>query len=250
MAFGARASCRAEVVLTGFDVDDITRADPVAAVTIKAPEDAQSLARFIGMSVVAMLRDATHTPAITGPFARTGLRVADALAEPTRSADLSSFSIARLVRPVDPVPLLSEEGAWMNLTGQDPSWDTIFTVKFPRVGSDPQPGKRRRLRVKLHERKAPFVALRSRNAMIAADGVLCMFEQVARERPGEVTRHVAAVCKRIFEMHRDTTGEDTAPSFGDATALYRVAEMIAVADDPSAFGREASQQDRDADDAG
>jgi hypothetical protein len=130
----------------------------------------------------------------------------------------------------------------MERTGEDPSMDVMLNVKFPRVGGDPQPGKRRRLRVRLHEGNAPFVALISRNASIAADGVLCMLEQIAHDQPREVTQHVAAVCQRLFEVHRERCGEDTALAFDEATAMYRMAAMLAASEDPSTLGREAYEE--------
>ena len=70
------------------------------------------------------------------------------------------------------------------------------------------------------------MALISRNATIAADGVLCMLEQVAHEQPREVTQHVAAVCMRLFEIHREGSGGDTPLTFDQATVMYRVAEAF------------------------
>lgn len=169
--------CRAEVVLSGFDVRDITKADPVAIVTIDVPGDGRELSRFVGMCVVAMLRNATHMPEITQPFAKHGWIVSAELAEPPADADLRDFSIAAGVRPDDVVGLLEYEMEMAEATGEKLSTETMMTIKFPRVGGELRRGKKRRLRAKLHEGKAPFMALHSRNAMIAADGVLCMLEQ-------------------------------------------------------------------------
>jgi hypothetical protein len=75
----SKVSSRAQVVLSGFDVRDILEADPVARVTIDAPTDAKDLARFVGMCVVAMLRDTVHTREMTHPFAKYGWIVSDEL---------------------------------------------------------------------------------------------------------------------------------------------------------------------------
>jgi hypothetical protein len=120
-------------------------------------------------------------------------------------------------------------------TGEAPSMETLMTMKFPRVSDESRKGKKRRLRVVLHEGKAPFVATHSRNAMIAAHGVLCMMEQVAHEQPREVTQHVAAGCERLFDIHRDLNGVSTPLGFGQATSMSRIAEVLARADDPSSF---------------
>ena len=40
------ASCRADVLLSGYDARDITKADPVARVTIDVPDE--QVARFVG----------------------------------------------------------------------------------------------------------------------------------------------------------------------------------------------------------
>jgi hypothetical protein len=229
----SKGGCRAQVILSGFDVRDITKADPVATVTIDAPDDAKELARFVGMCVVAMLRNAVHTPDITEPFSKHGWIVSAELAEPPADADLGEFSIAAGVRPEDVVGLLEYEMSMAEITGTKLSTETMMTIKFPRVCDERRRGKKRRLRAVLHEGSAPFVALHSRNAMIAADGVLCMMEQIAHERPREVTQHVGAVCKRLFEIHRDLNGESIPLDFGQATAMYRMAEALAQADDPS-----------------
>jgi hypothetical protein len=238
----SKVACRAQVVLSGFDVRDITKADPVATVKFHAPNDRKELARFLGMCVVAMLRNAVHTPEITEPFAKHGWIVSAELAEAPPDADLTEFSIANAVRPEDVVGLLEYEWSMAEATGTEPSTETMMTIKFPRVGGEPRRGKKRRLRAALHEGRAPFVALHSRNAMIAADGVLCMMEQIAHDQPREVTQHVAAVCKRLFETHRNLIGESTPLEFGQATTMYRMAEMLAQADDPSTLGLEGDPQ--------
>jgi hypothetical protein len=228
--------CRAQVVLAGFDVRNILEADPVASVTIEAPDDAKELARFLGMCVVAMLRNGVHTPGITEPFAKYGWIVSNELAEAPPDADLAQFSIAARVRPEDVVEFLEHEMVSADVKGRsDPSLESMLTVKFPRVSNESRKGKKRRLRAVLHEGKKPFVALHSRNAMIAADGVLCILEQIAHERPRDVTRHTAAVCRRLVEIHRDLSGERIPLSFDQATAMYRITEAVARADDPSTF---------------
>lgn len=225
----SKGGCRAQVILSGFDVRDITKADPVATVRIDAPEDAKELARFVGMCVVAMLRNAVHTPDITEPFAKHGWIVSAELAEPPADADLGEFSIAAGVRPEDVVGLLEYEMSMAEITGTKLSTETMMTIKFPRVCDERRRGKKRRLRAVLHEGSAPFVALHSRNAMIAADGVLCMMEQIAHERPREVTQHVGAVCKRLFEIHRDLSGESI-PSAPPSRSMPRSRSSAESAD--------------------
>ena len=78
--------------------------------------------------------------------------------------------------------------------------------------------------------------------MIATDGLLCMLEQVAHEQSREVTQHVAAVCKRLFDAHRDLCGEDTPLTFDQATTMNRMAELLAQADDPSTLGLDGSSE--------
>jgi hypothetical protein len=57
------------------------------------------------------------------------------------------------------------------------------------------------------------VRLRSRNAMISAEGILCMLEQIAHEQPREVTERVAMVCQRLFEIHAEAIGRATPLNF-------------------------------------
>lgn len=236
--FRPTVSCRAEVLLSGFDVQNILEADPVAHVTMEAPDEPQALARFMGMCVVAMLRNATHTPGITEPFADCGAEVAAQLANPPEGGEYDSFCIADALRPEDPVAAIEAEAAVAEIMGRDISMASMLTIKFPRLSNETRPGKRRRLRVKLCEGKAPYVALTSRNAMIAADGVLCMFEHIAHKYPGPSVQHVGAVCERIFELHEETSGSDAPLSFSEATDLYRIAELLAYSDEPSEFARE------------
>ena len=151
-----KSECRAEVVLSGFDVRDITKADPVAMVTIDAPDDARALARFLGMCVVAMLRDTVHTPEMTKPFAMHGWIVCAELANPPVDADLHEFSIANGVRPEDVVGVLEHEMTMAETTGKELSMETMLTIKFPRVGGKLRRGKKRRLRAKLHEGNSPL----------------------------------------------------------------------------------------------
>lgn len=72
---------RANVVISGMDVDDITEADPVATVTFDGPAEGRQMARFAGMCVVAMLRATRKTPGMTEPFARQGWIVCDELVQ-------------------------------------------------------------------------------------------------------------------------------------------------------------------------
>ena len=114
------------MVLSGFDVKDITEADPVAIVTFDAQGGHRELARFVGMCVVAMLRIAVHTPGMTEPFATLGSEVSGELAEPPDDADLTEFSIAAGVRPDDVAGTLEHEAFMAEINGGEPSMDTML----------------------------------------------------------------------------------------------------------------------------
>lgn len=217
------------------DVDDITKADPIARVTIDASGGGQQLARFVGMCVVAMLRATRKTPEMTEPFAKQGWIAAVELAAAPPEVDLADFSIAEGVRPEDVAELVEYEVMVTEATGKRLSTETMLTIAFPRVtGERSKGGKSRRFRAELQEgrRGGPWVRLRSRNAMISAEGVLCMLEQIAHEQPREVAERAAKVCQRLFEVHEEMVGKATPLSFSQATEMYRLAGELSKANDP------------------
>ncbi len=227
---------RANVVISGMDVDDITEADPVATVTFDGPAEGRQMARFAGMCVVAMLRATRKTPGMTEPFARQGWIVCDELVQLPPEDDYADFSIAAGVRPDDVAEAVEYEMLMQDIRG-GLSMERMLTIAFPRVGiGEKRKGKKVRFRAELHEaRGGAWVRLRSRNAMTSAEGILCMLEQIAHEQPREVTERTAAVCKRLFEIHGTSVGKDVALSFGQASAMYRLASELSEADNPSTF---------------
>ncbi len=216
------------------DVNDITEADPIARVTIDAPGGGQQLARFAGMCVVAMLRATRKTVELTEPFAKQGWIVAAELVAAPPEIDLAEFSIAEGVRPDDVAEVVEHEMLMEEVTGKL-STETMLTIAFPKVGSgESRKGKKRRFRAELHEgrRGGAWVRLRSRNAMISAEGILCMLEQIAHEQPRDVAERVAKVCQRLFEVHEELVGKATPLSFSQATEMYRLAGELSKANDP------------------
>lgn len=156
------------------------------------------------------------------------------LLETPDGSDLSDFSIAFGVRPEDVVEAVEYEMAMQEVTGQL-SVETMLTIAFPRVGTgETRKGKKRRFRAELHEARKgdAWVRLRSRNAMISAEGILCMLEQIAREQPRETTERVAKVCQRLFEIHDEHCGKGRPLGFREATEMYRMAGELSQADDP------------------
>jgi hypothetical protein len=130
----SKTVCRAEVIISGMDVDDIADADPVATVMIDAPGDGQQLARFAGMCVVAILRATRKTVELTEPFAKQGWIVASELVAVPSEIDLADFSIAEGVRPLNVAEMVEREMLMEEVTGKL-SAETMLTIAFPRVGS-------------------------------------------------------------------------------------------------------------------
>jgi hypothetical protein len=226
-------TARAEVTFYGLDITDLVTADPVAVVTIDPGLTEQQLARFVGMSVVAMLRGGRIAGDYVQPFAEIGQIACEDLLNRVAVPEPAEYSLAEAWRPTDVAFEIEQQAYLAEYEGQRASTDSLMTIAFPRVGGEPVPGKRRRFRAQLEEgRKGSWVNLRSRNPMLSAWGVLCLFEQIARGQPLQTTERVATVGKRLFDLHERYCGKAGSLSFDQATAMYAITSQLAAAEDP------------------